>query len=207
MLSQASPNASTSHRPIPGDFNLLWPTLTKLLDDASSAVERDASTVRLCLAQAMSLLEAEGFSVDRGIGLPANGCGLAPWQARRVTAHIEEHLDARIRVSELAVLSRLSVSYFSVAFRRSFGASVQTFVARQRVERAKVLMLSTVQPLSEIALACGFCDQAHLCRQFRRITGGTPRSWRHRHIGQSLSRVVIGAGSATEPTRRHLSAG
>jgi AraC-like DNA-binding protein len=39
-------------------------------------------------------------------------------------------------------------------------------------------MLEGHQPLSQIALSCGFADQAHLARIFRRETGLAPSAWR-----------------------------
>jgi AraC-like DNA-binding protein len=39
-------------------------------------------------------------------------------------------------------------------------------------------MLTTCESLSQIALACGLADQAHLCHCFRRVTGTTPAAWR-----------------------------
>jgi transcriptional regulator GlxA family with amidase domain len=46
------------------------------------------------------------------------------------------------------------------------------------VELAAQLMLASREPLSEIALKCGFHDQAHLSKQFRQLTGETPAAWR-----------------------------
>jgi transcriptional regulator GlxA family with amidase domain len=46
------------------------------------------------------------------------------------------------------------------------------------VELAAQLMLASPDPLSEIALKCGFHDQAHLSKQFRQLTGETPAAWR-----------------------------
>jgi AraC-like DNA-binding protein len=43
------------------------------------------------------------------------------------------------------------------------------------------LMLDTAAPLSEIALAVGFSDQAHFCNTFRRVAGMTPTQWRKEH--------------------------
>jgi AraC family transcriptional regulator len=108
--------------------------------------------------------------------------GLAPWQTRRVLNHIEEHLDGSIPISDLAAVCRLSVSYFSGAFRRSFGVPPGRFIARLRIARAQRLILSTSQPLAQVALACGFCDQAHLSNRFRRVVGSTPQSWRRQHL-------------------------
>jgi AraC family transcriptional regulator len=112
--------------------------------------------------------------------------GLAPWQSKRVLSYIEDHLDERLRIDDLAALSRLSISYFSVAFRQSFGISVHAFIVCSRIDRATTMMVSTAEQLSRIAIACGFCDQAHLSRQFRRMIGNTPTKWRRMHRpGQS----------------------
>jgi AraC family transcriptional regulator len=46
----------------------------------------------------------------------------------------------------------------------------------RRVERAKTL-LGVTSPLADIALACGFADQSHMTRMFKRATGMAPRTW------------------------------
>ena len=47
--------------------------------------------------------------------------GLAPWQVRRVLAHIEANLETPIRNQDLATIARLSPDHFNVAFRSSVG--------------------------------------------------------------------------------------
>ncbi|WP_367571972.1 helix-turn-helix transcriptional regulator [Pseudorhizobium pelagicum] len=66
----------------------------------------------------------------------------------------------------------------SAAFRVSFGTSPHDYICRRRIDQAKHLMITTETPLSEIALDCGFADQSHLSRVFRRLTGHTPAAWR-----------------------------
>jgi AraC-like DNA-binding protein len=61
------------------------------------------------------------------------------------------------------------------------GLSPTAYVAIRRVERAKALMSSTREHLSEIALVCGFADQPHFSRSFRRIVGISPGRWRRNH--------------------------
>ena len=104
--------------------------------------------------------------------------GLAPWQLRRVLAHIEANLDTPIRNKDLATVARLSTFYFNVAFRNSVGEPPHGYIIRRRVERAQGLMLSTTRSLSDIASECGLADQSHLTRIFRRLTGVSPGHWR-----------------------------
>ncbi len=113
--------------------------------------------------------------------------GLAPWQVRRVLAHIEAHMGLSIRNQELADIARLSIFHFNVAFRNSVGDSPHAYIIRRRIERAQRLMLSTQQSLSDIAAECGLADQAHLTRLFRRLVGESPAAWRRARVNPKPS--------------------
>lgn len=144
--------------------------------------ERTSAAARLQRAQAM-LHSADGPSLQPS----QNGArgGLAPWQVRRVLAHIEANLETPIRNKDLATVARLSEYHFNVAFRSSVGNSPHEYIIRRRVERAQGLMLSSEKPLSEIALECGLTDQPHFTRLFRRIVGESPAVWRRARIDPS----------------------
>ena len=103
---------------------------------------------------------------------------LAPWQARRITAHINANLDTALRVEDLARIARLSESYFARAFCSSFGCPPHRFVTLCRLGRAKELMLKADTSLRQIATDCGFADQAHFSRIFLRFVGVSPARWR-----------------------------
>jgi len=138
----------------------------------------ERSNAEACLQRAKAMLHG----VEDGPAQPAaeNSVlqGLAPWQLRRVLAHIEANLGLSIRNKELATLARLSPFHFNVAFRNSVGESPHAHIIRRRVERAQGLMLSTNKTLTDIAAECGFADQAHLTRLFRRLSGESPAAWR-----------------------------
>jgi AraC family transcriptional regulator len=104
--------------------------------------------------------------------------GLAPWQVRVVREHIAANLAEPLPTQDLAARVRLSASHFARAFKATLGVSPHAYVIRQRVERAKELMLTTDTPLSEIALICGLADQSHLTRVFGRHEGHSPGAWR-----------------------------
>src|SRR5262249_41618803 len=108
-------------------------------------------------------------------------------------------------VEELAKQALLSVSYFGRAFKVTFSDTPRAYLIQLRLERAKDLMLSTQEPLSQIALACGFADQAHLSRAFRRVMGETPAAWRRRNLTEaqaaaSAPRCVNGSMVAPLPS-------
>lgn len=104
--------------------------------------------------------------------------GLPNWRAKRVLTYIEANLGSTISIGEMADCVALSKSYFSRAFKQSLGFSLMTYVTSRRVERAKLMITSSQERLSDIALACGFADQSHLNRCFRRAVGISPGLWR-----------------------------
>jgi AraC-like DNA-binding protein len=129
-------------------------------------------------AQAMLRKALAMFASGPGpAGLACRG-GLAPWQARRVAAYIHGHIGSSLRAAQLATLVRLSNSHFFRAFKVSFHETPAAYIMRQRMRLAQDLMLTTRHPLSQIALQCGLCDQAHFSRMFRRFVGLSPRLWR-----------------------------
>jgi AraC-like DNA-binding protein len=154
-------------------------TVIKLLADADEAIERDRDAARACIARASALLRDDILPAHAPAALIQGG--LAPWQIARVKAHVEAHLESTLRMRDLAAIARLSTGHFCRAFTRSFGSAPFTYVAGRRLARAKELMLTTDDPLSQIALACGLCDPSHLTRLFRRHVGTSPNAWRRSH--------------------------
>lgn len=124
--------------------------------------------------------------IASGVGKPTDARGgLAPWQKRRVDRHLRENLEHSIRMSELAREVKLSVSHFCRAFKKSFGETPHAYLLRLRLDLARELMLTTGEPLSQIALSCGLADQAHLSKLFRRAYHDTPNAWRRRNISDT----------------------
>jgi AraC-like DNA-binding protein len=152
-----------------------------LIRQAIALLENDHEAARRCLIDVWGLLASESSHLQPSTELVHqifSPGGLARWQAKRALAYIEANLGSKISTRELADLVAFSKSHFSRAFKRSLGATPMAYVANRRVERAKVMMTSTREPLSEIALACGFADQSHLTRSFRRCVGMSPAIWR-----------------------------
>ena len=95
----------------------------------------------------------------------------------------EDAITAAVRSIENEPSRRWSASMFEIddfgtRFRRTTGCSLPRFVLRSRLELAKRMLIETSDPIAQIAIECGFFDQAHFTRAFVQSTGSTPRRFR-----------------------------
>ena len=104
--------------------------------------------------------------------------GLPPRQLRYVLDYIDSYLDQNIKLANLAQLMDISQFHFSRLFKQSIGVSPHQYLIQQRVERAKQLLKQTDRSIVDIALDCGFNSHSHLSKQFRQLTGMTPKAYR-----------------------------
>jgi AraC family transcriptional regulator len=156
-------------------------TIASLIESAAASFEVDRDASRQFLFRASALLRAGTAVQERRVRTSAARRPpgrLAPWQINRVIAHIEANLAATIQARDLASAVNLSMSHFFRGFKVSTGMTPFGYVSQRRVELALKLMRTTSDPLSQIAIQCGLCDQSHLCRLFRRLVGETPDAWR-----------------------------
>jgi AraC family transcriptional regulator len=121
---------------------------------------------------------------------------LPKWRLRRVEEHIKRHFDRSITLTDLAAVAGLSRMHFAAQFRAATGYRPREYILHRRIERAKSLLSNTETPLAEVALAVGFCTQAHFSTVFKRITGETPARWRYSRRNE-LPALGLGARSAT----------
>ncbi len=97
---------------------------------------------------------------------------------RRVLAYVRANLDRTIALEDLAREVGMSPSSFSRTFKEVIGRTPMQFVMSYRVEQSLEMMKDDTRPLGDIALACGFADQAHFSRSFKQLMGKTPSAHR-----------------------------
>jgi AraC-like DNA-binding protein len=107
--------------------------------------------------------------------------GLSRRALTRACSFIAENLGERFTLDDLARQAGVSRFHFARLFRVSTGESPMAYLLKSRIERAKQMLLHDDRPVCEIAAALGFCDQSHLTRTFRRMTGRTPRQFARQH--------------------------
>src|SRR5271154_4658678 len=151
-----------------------------LLEAALGQLHDQEHTAQGAVLEAASLLRQQIDPPAAGEVPDERGRMLA-WQVRKVRDYIDSHITGSVLVADLCALFQRSEAHFSRSFKRTFGQSPHSFVVRRRVEFAAHYMLTTNASLSDIALRCGFTDQAHLCKHFRLAVGQTPAAWRRAH--------------------------
>jgi AraC family transcriptional regulator len=106
--------------------------------------------------------------------------GLAPWQVKRVTAYMREHLARDIGLQDLADVVRLSRFHFCSAFRMATGHTPYEWLTRLRMEMARTLLGDPAMRITDIALAVGYQTPSAFAASFRRHVGVAPTEFRRR---------------------------
>jgi AraC-like DNA-binding protein len=104
-----------------------------------------------------------------------------PEAARRIEvslAHMRQHLNEPLRVSQLSALAGVSVSHFFALFRCATGRAPNDFLIRLRITRACELLQFRNLSIKQVADFLGYDDQFYFSRLFKSVTGMAPRQYR-----------------------------
>ena len=117
-------------------------------------------------------------TLDReGRGAPGSSRSSPAWLLRARDLLRDEASTPR-GVRDVAARVGVHPVHLAREFRRHFDQSPADYLRYCRVERAVALLSQTSAPLSQIALDCGFADQSHFTKAFRRVFGEPPATFR-----------------------------
>lgn len=88
-----------------------------------------------------------------------------------VRRYVRDHLGERISLCDIAASVHLAPQYLSALFRKQTGVTVTDYIAKERIDKAKSLILTTNMRLSEISDICGFSDHYAFSHAFSRVEG------------------------------------
>jgi transcriptional regulator GlxA family with amidase domain len=95
--------------------------------------------------------------------------------------YIRDHYQHPISNQQLAEVSNMSLRAFERQFLASFHLTPQKYLRKLRLRIASRALIYTDESLSDLALNCGFGDQSHFTREFRRQFSRTPRDYREHY--------------------------
>ncbi|MDH7599238.1 MAG: AraC family transcriptional regulator [Sedimentisphaerales bacterium] len=95
-----------------------------------------------------------------------------------VVGYIQEHYGEPLKVQDLANLAGLSTYQLEQRFKKVFQITAGQFIQKVRMDVAVKRLRQTNDPISRVALDCGYCDQSAFTRQFRQTVGISPAQYR-----------------------------
>jgi len=98
-----------------------------------------------------------------------------------VKTWLDRHLFEPISLADMAEQAALSVSQFSVIFRRLTGLSPKAYSITRCLEHAARLLIETGHSVTDVALSVGYHELANFHHAFRRYTGISPLAYRKKY--------------------------
>jgi AraC-like DNA-binding protein len=177
-------------RTLPGDrYSISDPVLTALGEVLIPALEEGLEPRIVCHVLRVMDARLSGRPLRRSPQSKSIRCGLAPWQERRATEFLAANFAINVATKDVADVCKLSPSHFTRAFKATTAYAPHEWLLRYRVRRAQQLLLGP-SPIVDISAQCGFADQSHLTRVFKRLVGLAPAQYR---------RSSTTAGSSAKP--------
>jgi len=164
--------AGFAEKPVVDVRNVL--SIASLIDEALTDLERDDSQRSLIAASgtmthALALIGSER-RLDTSTSVEDS--------VLAVVDYLRAHAAAHVSRSELAALVGLSESYLATLFHKATGMSILQYQTRQRMTLARELLDTTNLPIRAVAQTAGYADQLYFSRQFRRVHGMSPETYR-----------------------------
>ena len=141
------------------------------LDGALSSMRR--LTERECAAHFnMMKLLAEHLANDTAITDGEESIG------KLVKYYVRNNLSEKLTLSGIALNLHCSTVTLTEHFKAEFGITIMEYVTKKRMELAEKLLLTTDEPLAEIAALVGLSDVEYFSRTFKKHHGIPPATWR-----------------------------
>ena len=103
----------------------------------------------------------------------------------RAVDYIHKNYSTKIHLFEVAKEAGMSISCFVRTFKKNTGITFTVYVNRLRIAKAIGIIEKERLSMSEVAFACGFTNQFHFTRTFKKIMKMTPSNYK-----KTVARVV-----------------
>ena len=101
-----------------------------------------------------------------------------PRKIKKTIQYLQDHLDQKIRLLDLAALTGWNVYHFARMFKKYTDSSPYQYLQNLRMQKAQLLLETTDMTILQIALKVGFESQSHFTQSFRKFCNQTPDQFR-----------------------------
>ena len=108
---------------------------------------------------------------------------------RTIRLHMLARLEEDWSVERLAQIAYLSPSRFYAIYRAVFHISPTADLIHARIDRAKRRLCDTDVPIRQVAESVGYQNTTHFCRQFKQLSGITPKQFRRMQTAASAGEL------------------
>lgn len=130
--------------------------------------------VRDALSRMLLLVMDDAYSAKKQTAIQDH-------RVKQVLSWLDQHYKERVTIEQIAENAGVSVRECQRVFSVALHDSPTKYLLRRRVSAAAELLAKTNASMSEIALQCGFDSASYFSKQFKAITGMTPREYRTRY--------------------------
>lgn len=95
--------------------------------------------------------------------------------------YIRENIGRRVNMDELAKVACMSKDHFIRMFKREVSHTPNAYVTEKKIERAELLLVTTLLSVKQIALSLGYDDMAYFNNVFKRHTKVSPLQYREKY--------------------------
>ena len=97
---------------------------------------------------------------------------------RGAIKYVNEHINEKISVKEIAEALFLNYHYLSSCFKNETGISLSSYIQHQKVRRAQKYLAETSFTILEISTFLGYSSQGYFQNIFKKFVGKTPGEYR-----------------------------
>ncbi|MEX0289313.1 MAG: helix-turn-helix domain-containing protein, partial [Flavobacteriaceae bacterium] len=95
-----------------------------------------------------------------------------------ITEFIQDHLDSKLSLNQLAEQSHFSPFHFHKITRSLLGEPIGSYISRIRLEHVAQMILYSNDPIEQIAYSVGYESPSSLSKQFKNHFGVSPAGYR-----------------------------
>jgi AraC-like DNA-binding protein/mannose-6-phosphate isomerase-like protein (cupin superfamily) len=118
--------------------------------------------------------------LSRYFGRRPSPDGRALLRIGEALSYLERNIQQEVKLDKLASIAHMSRRSFLRVFQSATGTAPLAWLIEQRITRACAMLRHTDKRITEIAFEVGFNDSNYFTRQFRKVTGLSPRDYRLR---------------------------